>query len=164
MFVQIARRVVKAAAPALSLAAVLAVGACSAHKQLYVDGGYVKLSANPEGPAAAYFKIHGGSEPVVLRDVTAQAAIRVEMHQSMMKDGVMSMKRIDTVDIPAGKTIEFKPGGRHIMLWKVNPQVIAKGKMNFIFIFSNGEKIEADAVIVGANGKLTNPAAHDDTP
>lgn len=137
---------------AASAAALLALSACGDPNPLYVDGGYVRLNANPSGPSAAYFTIHGGASPVVLRDITTDAAVRLEMHESKMQNGVASMEEIDTVDVPAGEKIAFAPGGKHIMLWQINPQAVAAGKMTFTFIFSNGERILADAVIQQPDG------------
>jgi len=137
------------AAPAAML---LMVAGCSDPRPLNVDGGYVRLNANPGAPSAGYFTIHGGPAAVVLRDVTTDAAVRVEMHESKTQDGMATMEAIDTVDVPAGETIRFEPAGKHLMLWQVNPQAVAAGKMTFTFIFSNGDRILADAVIQSPNG------------
>jgi len=144
---------------AASAAALLALAACGNPQPLYVDGGYVRLNANPSGPSAAYFTIHGGDSPVVLRDVTTDAAVRLEMHESKTQNGMASMEEIDTVDVPAGEKVTFAPGGKHIMLWQINPQAVAAGKMTFTFIFSNGERILADAVIQQPGGSAP-PAAN----
>ena len=52
-------------------------------------------------------RLVGGSTP---------AAGRVEIHEMAMEDGVMKMRQISALDLPAGKTIELKPGGYHLML------------------------------------------------
>ncbi|HEX7852207.1 MAG TPA: copper chaperone PCu(A)C [Sphingobium sp.] len=114
---------------------------------LYVDKATIRLSPNPETPSAGYFTVHGGSDPVTLRDVTSEAAIRVEMHDSVMKNGMMSMQRLDSVDIPAKSVVKFEPGGRHLMIWKVNPGIAATGKVTLTFIFSNGDRILVDAAV-----------------
>jgi len=137
--------------------ALIALHGCSDPSPLNVDGGYVRLNANPAAPSAGYFTIHGGPAPVVLRDITTNAAVRVEMHESKMQDGMATMAPIDTVDVPAGGTIKFEPGGKHVMLWQVNQQAIAAGKMTFTFLFSNGDRILVDAVIQKPDGAA--PAA-----
>lgn len=114
---------------------------------LYVDGGVIRLSPNPDTPSAGYFTVHGGDQPVTLRDVTTEAAVRVEMHDSVMKNGMMKMETLDSVDIPAGGVVKFAPGGRHLMLWKVNPAVAATGKITLMLLFSNGDRILIDAVV-----------------
>jgi copper(I)-binding protein len=52
-------------------------------------------------------KLVGGSTP---------AAGRVEIHEMAMEQGVMKMRQIPALDLPAGKSVELKPGGYHLML------------------------------------------------
>jgi len=139
----------------------LATAGCSNPKPLYVDGGYVRLNANPAGPSAAYFTLHGGDDQVILRDVTTDSAVRLEIHESMTQGGMASMKPVDTIDVPAGKTVQLAPGGKHMMLWTINPQAIVAGKMTFTFIFSNGDRILADAVIQKPDGSAAAAATNE---
>lgn len=145
--------------PAASAAVLLMTTGCSEPRPLNVDGGYVRLNANPGAPSAGYFTIHGGPEPVVLRGVTTDAAVRLEMHESKTQNGMATMEAIDTVDVPAGGTVKFEPGGKHLMLWQINSQAIAAGKMTFTLIFSNGDRILADAVIQKTGDGAANAPA-----
>lgn len=149
---------------AVAAVTLLGMTGCSDPPPLYVDGGYVRLNANPDAPSAAYFTIHGGADPVTLRDVTTEEAVRLEMHESMTQGGMASMKKIETVDVPAKGTVKFEPGGRHIMLWGVNPQAAADGKMGFTFIFSNGDRILVDAVVQKPDGSAASAAPAGDAP
>ena len=74
--------------------------------------------------------------------------------------GMAAMKKLDAIDVPARSTVKFEPGGRHVMLWSVNPQAIADGKMSFTFIFSNGDRIIADAVVQKPDGSAATPAGN----
>lgn len=133
--------------PALLVVPFLAaLGGCE-KQPLYVDGGVIRLSPNPDTPSAGYFTVHAGSDAVTLRDVSTDAAVRVEMHDSVMKKGMMSMEKLDSVDIPAKGVLKFEPGGRHLMLWTVNPAVAATGKITLTLIFSNGDRILLDAAV-----------------
>jgi copper(I)-binding protein len=141
------------------------LAACSEPPPLYVDGAYVRLNANPQAPAAAYFTIHGGAEPVVLRGVTTDEAVRVEMHESTTEGGMAMMKALDQVNVPAKATVKFEPGGKHVMLWSVNKAALADGKMSFTFLFSNGDRILVDAVVqappASAAAEPANMADHE---
>lgn len=53
-------------------------------------------------------------------------ADRVEVHNSVMKDGVMSMMHVEELLIPAGETVTLKPGGYHVMLMGLK-KPLAKG-------------------------------------
>ena len=132
---------------AMILMAPLALAACGDPAPLYVDQAWVRPNPNGEGPAAGYFVIHGGEQPVQLRRVTTEGALRVEMHESIMKDGMMTMQPIDSVDVPAKTEVKFAPGGKHVMLFGLNPAVVKAGKLPFTLLFSNGDRIIVDAVV-----------------
>jgi copper(I)-binding protein len=152
----------RAAAVLLAVLAPLALSACSDPPPLYVDGAWIRLSPNKDTPSAGYFTVHGGGVPVTLRDVITDRALKVEMHESMTQGGMASMKAIDAVDIPAGAQVAFAPGGKHLMLWNVNPTAVSQGKMPLTFLFSNGDRIIVDAVIqkTGAAAPAPEHATH----
>ena len=141
------------------------LAACSEPPPLHVDQAYVQLNANRQAPAAAYFTIHGGPEPVVLRGVTTDEAVRVEMHESATEGGMAMMKALDQVDVPAKTTVRFEPGGKHVMLWSVNKAALSDGKMSFTFLFSNGDRILVDAAVhappSGASVMPANMSEHE---
>ena len=81
------------------------------------------------------------------------------MHESMAKDGMMTMKPVESVDVPAKGTIAFAPGGKHLMLWGVNDTAISRGKMQLTFLMGNGDRLLVDAVIRKPDGAAGAPAA-----
>jgi periplasmic copper chaperone A len=135
--------------PALltSLAALMLLNACADPAPLYVDQAWIGLSPQAGNPSSGYFTVHGGPEAVTLRDVTADGAQRIEMHESMMQGGMMQMKPLDAVEVPAKTTVAFAPGGKHLMIWGINPAVVSAGKMQMTLLFSNGDRILVDAEI-----------------
>ncbi len=40
----------------------------------------------------------------------------VEIHEMKMEGNVMKMRAIDALELPAGRAVELKPGGYHVML------------------------------------------------
>ncbi len=40
---------------------------------------------------------------------------RVMMHETQMTNDIATMVQMDAIDIPAGQTVIFEPGGRHVM-------------------------------------------------
>ena len=63
---------------------------------------------------AGYFKLTNDGPADVLMAVTANFP-RVMMHQSLMQEGVMTMKHRMMVEVPAQGELEFAPGGYHVM-------------------------------------------------
>lgn len=150
----------RALLPIAVLACLLPLAACGDPAPTYVDQAWVRVSPNKDSPSAGYFTVHGGDVATTLRGVLTDRAIRVEMHESMKGEGgMMSMKPIDSVDIPAKGTVAFAPGGKHLMLWNVNQDAVNQGKMPMTFLFSNGDRIIVDAVVQQAGASPT-PASN----
>jgi len=140
-----------------ALAAPLALSACGDPAPSYIDQAWVRLSPNKDTPSAGYFVVHGGDAGVQLRGVMTDYALKVEMHESVGKDGMMSMQPIESVDVPAKGKVAFAPGGKHLMIWGVNDTAISRGKMQLTFLMSNGDRLLVDAVIRKPDGSA--PAA-----
>lgn len=131
----------------IALAAPLALSACGDPAPTYIDQAWVRLSPNKDRPAAGYFVAHGGDAGTQLRGVLTDYALKVEMHETVDEGGVMTMKPVSSVDIPAKGTVAFAPGGKHLMLWGVNDTAISRGKMQLTFLLANGDRLLVDAVI-----------------
>ena len=137
--------------------AALTVTGCSRPKELFVDGGWVRLPGVPGQPAAAYFTVHGGAADATLIDVSTDVAIRSEMHETMKEmapgngaGSMTSMKPMASVAIPARSVDRFAPAGRHVMLFGLDPSVKRGGALTLTFTFANGERIQQTAPVVGA--------------
>jgi periplasmic copper chaperone A len=132
--------------------AALALAACSQPKELTVDGAWVRLGAAPKRPAAAYFTLHGGATDATLIAVSTDVAIKSEMHETVSAPGgVMAMRPIQSVPVPAGSTVAFKPGGRHVMLFDVNPGIKPGGRAVLLSLaFADGRRLQQNATVLGA--------------
>ena len=146
----------------IALAAPLALTACGAPAATYIDQAWIRLSPNKDRPSAGYFVAHGGDSATRLRGVLTDYALKVEMHESVEENGVMTMKPINSVDIPAKGTVTFAPGGKHLMLWGVNDTAISRGKMQLTFLLDNGDRLLVDAVIRKPEGAAA-PAPADNS-
>ncbi len=125
-----------------------------AAKPLNVVSGHIVMGATPDRPAVGYFRVQGGPQPVQLVAVTADLAQRVEMHESVKEDGVVTMKPLLRADVPAKGELVFKQGGKHLMIWGINGAAVRAGKLPMAFVFTNNnnERILFDMVIKPAEG------------
>lgn len=132
--------------------AVLAVSlaACQQPKQVHVTDGWVRLPAVKDRPAVAYFKLNGGEETVRVVSITSPVAIRSEMHETMQHGSMSSMTPVANLDLPKDGKLAFAPGGRHVMLYSLNPSVKPGGTLPLIFTFADGVRIQYDARVVAA--------------
>ena len=57
---------------------------------------------------------------------------RVEMHSMTMDGGVMRMRALPKIDLPAGQTVKLAPGGLHLMLIDVKQPLKAGDKVPLV--------------------------------
>jgi hypothetical protein len=107
-------------AAALVLAAQPAMAA-----NISVDDAWARATMPGQKVSAAYMQIRSDAPARVL-SASSPAVPRVEVHEMKMDDGVMRMREIKAIELPAGKTVSLEPGGLHIMLMNL-PKPIAAG-------------------------------------
>jgi copper(I)-binding protein len=95
-------------------AAVVALAAC-AEKAPQVSVTDPTIVPTPMG-AAGYFTLTnaGGSDRLVTVDIPSMGPAMI--HETTMTDGVMRMRHVDGVAVPAGETVAFRRGGYHVMI------------------------------------------------
>lgn len=101
---------------------------------------WVKASVPGGTVSAAYMQIKSAT-PLKLVKAASPVAGIVEIHDMKMKDGVMEMKAMDALDLPAGKAVELKPGGIHVMMMKVKKPI------------NKGDKVPLTLTFEGAGSK-----------
>ena len=129
-------------------------GAAPSAKPLNVISGHIVMGATPDRPAVGYFTVQGGPQSVELVAVTADMAQRVEMHETVKENDMMVMKPLERAAVPAKGKLEFKQGGKHLMIWGINNAAVRAGKlpMQFLFTNNNNERILFDMVVKGSDG------------
>jgi len=122
----------------LFLAAALLAGA--AHAQVSVANPWVRTTVARQTTTAAYLTItsaKGGK----LVSASSPAAASVDVHEMKMAGDLMKMRAVDTVPLPAGQPVEFKPNGLHVMLTGLKAPLKA------------GDVVPIELVVEDAKGK-----------
>lgn len=91
-------------------------------------GGYMKLTAREA------LRLVGASSPV---------AGVAEIHDMKMEGDVMRMRAVGALDLPAGRTVELKPGGLHLMLMDLKQPLPAGGSVPLTLVFKDGRGVES---------------------
>lgn len=112
--------------PAIALAIPLVlVTACSQSGALSVSDPEIRDLVPGRDTTAAYFRItNNTSESVTLTGAQSEFARAIEMHTTAKTSSDngdrVSMRRLDNVTIPAGESVDFSPGGHHLMVFGVS--------------------------------------------
>ena len=121
--------------------------------------------ATPKGASVggAYMTItNRGSESDRLAGASTPAADRAELHQMLMKDGVMTMRPVQGgLEIKPGETIILKPESAHFMLLGLKRPLAQGVRFKLTLDFAKAGKIDIDYVIesIGAQGPSAGAAA-----
>lgn len=103
------------------LCAALLAAAASAHAHSYKIGAidighpYARATAPGQPTGGGFLKLSNQGEADRLLSASADVSDGVELHVMKMEGNVMRMRQVDAIELPAGQTVELKPGGLHIM-------------------------------------------------
>lgn len=86
-----------------------------ARAEVTVTQAWVRGTVPGQTATGAFLKITSSVDAKLVA-AASPAARLVEVHEMSMKENVMSMRAVGAVPMAAGKTLEFKPGGYHVML------------------------------------------------
>ncbi|WP_375056257.1 copper chaperone PCu(A)C [Zobellella sp. DQSA1] len=108
--------------------------------QVSVSEGYVRATP-PMGPnTAAFMQLeNGGDRDLALVSVASPQADKVELHRVLEQDGVMQMREVERIAVPAGATVSLQPGGLHIMLLGVKQPLAAGDEVSLELRWDNGD-------------------------
>ena len=125
-----------------SLFAIVVLAATLARSEVTVTEAWVRGTVPGQKATGVYMKLKS-TEDVSLVNAASPVAGIVEIHEMVMRDNIMAMRSIDDVPLPAGKTVELKPGGHHVML------------MDLFKPLAKGDKVPVTLTFVGKGNKRT---------
>ncbi len=138
-------------------AVAMSVAGCGGTPAEKVTDARVRLPAVKANPGAAYFTLHGGAADARLVDVSSPQAVRAEMHDMTMAGGMMKMVRMESgVAIPAGGKVSFASGGKHVMLFDMNPKVKPGDSVTLTLTYADGRTREVLAKAEAPGGDDTH--------
>lgn len=123
-----------------------------------VTNAWVKTTVPGGRVSAAYMTIEA-SEAIKLIKVEAESAGIVEIHDMKMNDGVMEMKALDEIVIPADAPVTLKPGGMHVMLLKIKKPINKGDKVPLILTFQTTGRGASDKTFTERLGVLAREKA-----
>jgi copper(I)-binding protein len=151
-----------------TVALVLAAGAASAQEYKTGEITIRHPFATPTRPGAvigaAYFGglENRGSNPDRLLRATTTVSARVELHSGEIgADGVMRMRELDSLPLPAGSTTELKPGqGDHLMLIDLKKPLAEGDSFAMTLEFERAGTVEVKVMVHDAKAAAGRMSGH----
>jgi periplasmic copper chaperone A len=153
--------------PKLSTALLaLACGALSAQtlaqtptQTVEVRDAWVRSTVPGQKGSGAFMSIKS-SDGAQLVGASSPVAGLVEVHEMKMKGDVMTMRAVPVLELPAGQTVQLKPGGYHFMLTDLKQPLPRDSKVPLTLRFKDGKGVESKLELM-LPASLAAPSAAD---
>lgn len=148
-------RALAAFALAVSLVSI-PVSSLHAEDVLKVEEPHVRVTI-PGRPAAGYMTVKNtGTAADAITAASSPLAKRIELHQHSMDGGIMRMRQVEQVEVPAAGEVAFSSGGYHLMIFGLDKSVKPGDALPVTLTLKSGKNIEVD-YHVGKVGDPSNP-------
>jgi len=104
----------------------------------FIEQAYIRATIPGTSISSSYMVIKNASDKAItLLNVTSDISPRIEMHQHIMVDGMMRMRKIEFIEIEPNSLIELQPSGLHFMIFDVKSALKPEQQVELTLHFSN---------------------------
>ena len=127
----------------LFLAAALLSGAAHAQTAapVAVDGAWARASVPGQKATGAFMRLTAAQATSLVRAESPAAGV-TEVHEMKMDGDVMKMRAVPSLELPAGKAVELKPGGYHVMLMDLKAPLQKDTSIAVTLVFKDAKGVE----------------------
>jgi len=118
---------------------------------------YARATAAGQPIGGGFLKFTNAGQADKLLSVSADVSKTVELHEMKMEGDVMKMRQVDGIELAAGKTVEFKPGGYHVMFVDLKAPLKAGDKFPAKLKFEKAGEVD---VVFNVEGLGSGAAEH----
>jgi len=130
-------------------------GSHSSMTGVKIENAWARATPGMAKNGGAYLTVvNAGKSRDRLVAATADVAKRVEVHTHINDNGIMRMRQVDGIDLPAGGTIQMKPGGYHVMLIGLHKPLKKGERFPVTLVFEKAGEVKTSVEVrsVGAMG------------
>jgi periplasmic copper chaperone A len=131
-----------------TLFAVVAASVCSLglaqapSVSIDVKDAWVRSTVPGQKGTGAFMKITA-KDGAKLVGVSSPVAGVGEVHEMKMEGDIMKMRALPSLDLPAGKAVELKPGGYHVMLMDLKQPLLKDTTVPVTLVFKDAKGLES---------------------
>ncbi|MCB1955848.1 MAG: copper chaperone PCu(A)C [Rhodocyclaceae bacterium] len=133
----------------LAASLLLMATAQAAHADvLAIRDAYVREMPPVARNTAAFLVLaNPGQAAVTVVGASTPAAARAELHDHLRDGEVMRMRRVESVEVPAGGEVRFAPGGLHVMLMDLAAPLRAGQVVAIDLVLADGQHVTVQAPV-----------------
>lgn len=118
----------------IALCFVMLLGSVAyAQTTITVENVWARATVPGQKVGAVYLEIRS-EKPAKLVGVRSPAAGSAEIHSMSNDGGVMKMRQLKQLDLPAGETVRLAPNGNHVMLLDVKQPLQPGARVPLVLI------------------------------
>ena len=106
-----------------------------------VEGAWARASVPGQSGTGAFMRLTA-REPLTLVGISTPVARVAEVHEMKMDGDVMRMRAIPGLELPAGKAVELRPGGYHLMLMDLRTPLKADTRVPLTLVLRDAQGTE----------------------
>lgn len=120
--------------------------------ELDVSDAWARSTLAGKNSTAAYLTItnRGGADDALV--AVRSGAGSASLHSTSTADGIMRMRELDRLPIPAGETVKLEPGGTHVMIAGLEAPVRAGDTVDLSLQFEKSGEREVRAQVRSPSG------------
>ena len=112
----------------------------AAQAQVAVKDAWVRATVAQQKATGAFMQLQSAQDAKLISAQSPVAGV-VEVHEMAMDGGVMKMRAVPSLTLPAGKAVDLQPGGYHVMLMDLKNPI------------KDGDTVPVTLVFEGKDGK-----------
>ena len=124
------------------LAALVTAPAGAQTATVKVEGAWARASVQGQTGTGAFMRLTAQDGARLVRAESPAAGV-TEVHEMKMEGDVMKMRAIPALELPAGKTVELKPGGYHVMLLDLKAPLAKDTAVPLTLVFQDAKGAES---------------------
>lgn len=144
--------------PLRTLVTLFALAAAPAIAQVTVTDAWVRGTVPGQKATGAFMKITSATESILLSAASPVASV-VEIHEMAHEGGMMKMRAIGELKLPAGKPVELRPGSYHVMLMDLKQPLKEGESVPVTLTFRDAAGKQTSVQVAAPVRALTAPAS-----
>lgn len=125
-----------------ALLLIAAVGTTSAWAQVKIDSAWARATVQGQKATGAFMTFTAPQTTRLVAVSTPVAGV-AEIHEMKMDNGVMKMRALPALDLPANQAVELKPGSYHLMLMDLKAPLAKDGSVALTLTFKDAKGVES---------------------
>jgi len=130
---------------ALLIGATVTLGA-TAWAQVKVDNAWARATVPGQKATGAFMKLTA-AQATQLVGVSTPVAGVAEIHEMKMDGGVMKMRAMPVLDLPANQAVELKPGSYHLMLMDLKAPLAKDASVALTLTFKDARGVQSQQLV-----------------